>query len=183
METQKDEDKGNKKLWQKIRSKLAVILVLIIGFWIGGGFGVGLYLDKYRPYLLQQKNSAWVGVYADILEKQMEAEKNDFYGGDTPEETVDMFIEALKNGDGYAANKYFILNEQEKWNKSFEQSTKENIDNWVTELENAKKRWRKEQLSDIKFVFKYNTGVGDEEITNFIYLRKNINNKWKIEGF
>lgn len=44
----------------------------------------------------------------------VEAYKNDAYGGDTPEETLNLFIAALKAGDTDLAAKYFLLEEQEK---------------------------------------------------------------------
>ena len=42
----------------------------------------------------------------------------DTYGGKTPQETLDMFVDALKKGDVELASKYFLLDEnlsREKW--------------------------------------------------------------------
>lgn len=183
MENQKEENKESKNLWQRSKSKIVAGLVFFVGFWFGGGIGVGLYLDNYRPYLLQQKNSAWVGAYADILEKQMEAEKNDFIGGDTPEQTIDLFVEALKKEDYSLAIKYFAAEEQEKWIENLTISNKKNLDEWVAEIESNKGIWHKEVQSEDKVEFWYNTGKGEEEKTNSVYLRKNVNNKWKIRRF
>lgn len=47
--------------------------------------------------------------------KMLEAYNNDPYGGDTPEETLKLFIGALKNGDTDLAAKYFVLHKQEEW--------------------------------------------------------------------
>jgi len=52
--------------------------------------------ENYQKYLNWQKN------YEDAM-------KNDTYGGKTPEETLAMFIDALKKGDVDLASKYFIL--------------------------------------------------------------------------
>ena len=41
--------------------------------------------------------------------------REDPYGGDTPEETLHLFIEALKKGDTNLAAKYFVLDKQEEW--------------------------------------------------------------------
>lgn len=47
--------------------------------------------------------------------KKVEAQyANDSYGGNTPEETLRLFIEALKAGDTDLAAKYFILDKQEE---------------------------------------------------------------------
>lgn len=39
----------------------------------------------------------------------------DPYGGETPEETLRLFIDALKQGDTDLAAKYFVLDKQEEW--------------------------------------------------------------------
>jgi len=54
------------------------------------------------------------------LEKLVEEYKNDPYGGDTPEETLRLFISALKEGDVELASKYFVFDEQEKWKNDLE---------------------------------------------------------------
>jgi tRNA U34 2-thiouridine synthase MnmA/TrmU len=180
MENQKEEKVEKKDLWQRMKSKIAIILAVVVGFWIGGGIGVGLYLDNYRLYLLRDKNSAWVGVYADILEKQMEAEKNDFIGGDTPEETVDLFVEALKKEDYELAVKYFAVEEQEKWTENFATPNKKNLEEWIAEIESNEKTWHKEVQSEDKVEFWYNVKEG--EPSRDINLRKNVNNKWKLRG-
>lgn len=175
METQKEENKP-KTAGQKAWFAVAAAALVIVGLAAGYVLGVVSYVKIIGPIAAEMR-------YKAFLDDYLKPYKEDFAGGDTPEETIDLFIAALKKGDGYGANKYFIVSEQEKWNKSFEKSTKENIEEWVNELENAKKIWRKEKISDNKVVFKYNTGSGDSERTNFIYLIKNVNNKWKIEGF
>ena len=44
----------------------------------------------------------------------IEAYKNDTHGGDTPEETWNMFIDALEKGDVELASKYFVVEKQEE---------------------------------------------------------------------
>ncbi|MBI2055732.1 MAG: hypothetical protein HYT42_02460, partial [Candidatus Sungbacteria bacterium] len=48
------------------------------------------------------------------LERQYREDK---YGGDTPEETLRLFIDALKRGDVELASRYFPVGYQEKWRK------------------------------------------------------------------
>ncbi len=53
-----------------------------------------------------------------ILKKFENLEKQyaeDPYGGETPEETLRLFIDALKKGDTNLAAKYFVIDEQENW--------------------------------------------------------------------
>lgn len=89
--------------------KFAVGFLVIIVLFAGGYFVWDKYLSpqarsnreterNYQKFLDWQKNFE-------------EAMKNDTYGGKTPEETLKMFIDALKKGDAELASKYFIFNE------------------------------------------------------------------------
>ena len=54
-------------------------------------------------------------VYAEkYIEDLREKYKNDTYGGETPEETLTLFTQALEDGDVELASKYFIVEKQEK---------------------------------------------------------------------
>src|SRR3989338_7771460 len=44
--------------------------------------------------------------------------QEDTYGGKTPEETLALFIDALKKSDTDLAAKYFVIDEQEKWREN-----------------------------------------------------------------
>ncbi len=39
----------------------------------------------------------------------------DIYGGETPQETFDMFLEALEAGDTEKASRFFVLDKQDEW--------------------------------------------------------------------
>ena len=45
----------------------------------------------------------------------------DKVGGKTPQETLDLFIQAVENGDYELASKYFVVEKQEKWEKDLEE--------------------------------------------------------------
>jgi len=45
-------------------------------------------------------------------DKLLEMQASDDFGGATPEETMDAFIEALKKGDTELASRYFVFNKQ-----------------------------------------------------------------------
>src|SRR3989338_7176316 len=72
-------------------------------------FGSIYYLNYYNSP--EQKAMRY---YAD-LEKQY---AEDTFGGKTPEETLQLFIDALKAGNIELASKYFVKEEQEKWLKN-----------------------------------------------------------------
>jgi hypothetical protein len=86
-----------------LRFSLGVGLIAVLG-------GVALYFIKSYLYVSDQRYQT--------EERMRELEKqyaDDPYGGDTPEETLRLFIEALKAGDTDLAAKYFILDKQEQW--------------------------------------------------------------------
>lgn len=67
--------------------------------------------------------------YLDYEKDYEEAMKNDTYGGKTPEETLALFVDALKKEDIDLASKYFLIddkNSQETWRKALEE--KKNAD-------------------------------------------------------
>lgn len=87
-------------------------------------------------------------LFATNIEKEAkrleELYKNDVYGGKTPEETFDLFINALKKEDINLASRYFIIQKQESWFKTFEEYKNSNIiADFVIELENSKNTWEK----------------------------------------
>lgn len=85
------------------------------------GFAVIYGLDHYRyrksPEYQAQK-------YFEDLEKRY---AEDTYGGNTPEETLQLFIDALKKGDIDLASKYFVFQAQDDWKKKLEDIQSRNV--------------------------------------------------------
>lgn len=91
-------------------------------------------------------------------DKLSEPYYKDTYGGKTPEETYDLFIDALKKGDVELASRYFEIEGQDEWEKTLETYVKSgNMGNLISELEDAKTKWEKSEISEEKVVFKYDT--------------------------
>ncbi len=89
-----------------------VIGFLIIMVLVGGGFFVW---EKYlspeaKSNRETQKNYE---KYLDWQANYEKAMREDTYGGKTPQETLNMFIDALKKDDIELASKYFALNTNE----------------------------------------------------------------------
>ncbi len=92
------------KLWIYSSVFLGIIII------VGGGYLVwSNYLSpEIRAAREHQK------LYEETLglvEQYQEAMRNDTYGGTTPQETLDLFVEALENDDLEMASKYFVLND------------------------------------------------------------------------
>lgn len=95
-------------------------------------------------------------------------------GGKTPEETYDLFISALKDGDVELASSYFVTESQEGWFKILSEYKEiGTIDEFVKELEDVKKIWeRADTGNDGSSIFEYE---GQK-----IEFHKYPNGVWKI---
>lgn len=95
---------NNKKnlIWVTI----ILIIVIVIGLYF-------LFFQKDKEFVVRDKDSFKSGQdYLNYLEQYKQAQSKDTYGGKTPEETLQLFIDALKKGDTELASKYFILSKQ-----------------------------------------------------------------------
>ncbi len=113
------------------------------------------------------KLEAWK--YQRMVDKMTAPYKNDKYGGKTPEETFDLFIDALKKEDIDLASKYFVIPKQESWKKTLGEYKKQNIlADLITELESNRKKWIKNTGSDHNVVeFNFTTKVVKESEASF----------------
>ena len=108
-----------RKYWKFVVGFLAIIILAAGGFFVWEKyFSPQAKLNRqtqenYQKYLDWEKN----------YEKAM---SEDTYGGKTPEETLQMFIEALKNEDIELASKYFMLRSDgsadPKWTEGLEKT-------------------------------------------------------------
>lgn len=107
------------------------------------------------------------------LEKQY---AEDPYGGETPEETLRLFIDALKAGDTDLAAKYFVLDKQEQWKEDLAKIQEKGLlGEMVKDLERAKKT--KTQESEVFY-----TATNEENIVSVqLIIGKNpYSQRWKI---
>src|SRR3990167_3974793 len=89
----------------KNMTKFAGVMIAIV--LVGG---LVLLVMQYIRYRSSPEYRA--GKNLKKIEKQY---AEDSYGGDTPEETLALFISALKVGDTNLAAKYFVLDAQVQW--------------------------------------------------------------------
>ena len=114
--------------------------------------------------------------YIKYWEKLNEAYKKDEYGGATPEETLNLFIEALKAGDLELASKYFVVEKQPFILESFENSTNDYIASLISDLERVGDAIK---LSDNKYRFRTYDLSGMAEFS-FDLVYNTHTNKWKM---
>lgn len=111
------------------------------------------------------------------MEKLNKLYAEDTFGGDTPEETLRLFIDALKKGDTDLAAKYFVLDKQQEWKQDLATiKNKGLLDEMIGDLEKAKK-YRSSSENQIFFTGGNTKG---EAVINIDLVK--IYNKWKIRG-
>ena len=92
------------------------------------------------------------------MEKLNKLYAQDTFGGDTPEGTLRLFIDALKNGDTDLAAKYFVLDKQPKWKQDLAKiKEKGMLENMIGDLEKLEKT--KEDTIEAFYVTTTNEGV------------------------
>ncbi|MEK7479448.1 MAG: hypothetical protein AAB634_02875 [Patescibacteria group bacterium] len=107
---------------------------------------LGIFFLVLLILFLAPKAASWYEGWKDVqFQKKVEGVRKemydtamaDTYGGKTPQETLQMYIEAVEKGDYELASKYFVEKKRSEELKSFEKSPKENLDNMVSLLKNA----------------------------------------------
>jgi len=96
--------------------------------------------------------------------------KTDKIGGQTPEETFDMFIEALKKEDIELASKYFVIKKQDDWEKTLGEYKEANIlGDLVSELKDAQGKLEKsaQATSENTIEFTYLTKLEKDTTADF----------------
>src|SRR3989344_584419 len=155
----------NKHFWKFFAGLLAIV---VLGFLVI--YGADFYNNPriLRDWLEARKTQKQ---YED-LKKLYEA---DTYGGKTPEETLALFIDALKKGDTDLAAKYVFIDDQENVRADLLQAkTTGNLNKVIERFGLLKKS--KTEIDEASFVI-----LGEDNIVKYqILLSKNQNDVWKI---
>jgi hypothetical protein len=116
--------------WRRQRGSypkfVAVFLALVL-------FGLGTYISL-RLKQQRERAAALQGIQAELNAADYRAAMADTYGGTTPQETLQMYIDAVEKGDYVLASKYFIGDYQEKELESLQSSSQENIESTLSLL-------------------------------------------------
>ncbi|MBI2056558.1 MAG: hypothetical protein HYT37_04265 [Candidatus Sungbacteria bacterium] len=124
-----------------------------------------------RYWALQNDPETKVLQQMQAMEKQY---AEDPYGGETPEETLALFIAALKKGDTELAAKYFVIDEQQNWREQLSKIQEKGL---LTTMIIDVQRAKKYRSTDTEAFF--TAGNDDGEATVVINLAK-VHSKWKL---
>lgn len=116
----------NKHFWKFFAGMVCLIIL---------GLVVVLATDYYTKSKVLAEQAKQEKAYQDLKKLYEE----DTYGGKTPEETLALFIDALKKGDTDLASKYFLPNEQEKWKDELNKTQKNGlVESMILDLKKTK---------------------------------------------
>ena len=166
----------NYKLWI-----FAVIVVLVVISYLN------FYYNQKKEFKLITNDEELAsfmqnmeeGDLEEYLAKKDELYAQDIYGGETPEETLTLFIDALKAGDVELASKYFKLEDQERELDRLNNLDEDNIKNYI-EFSNSNERmvFCNEENDNCDIDIKFD---GDNVSVARFILNKETN-KWKMES-
>jgi len=146
-----------------------ILIILVIG--AGGWYGYGKYSDF--AWLREMKKEAdKFNTEQNRLKALIEA---DTYGGVTPQETLQMFIDAVEAGNYELASRYMSVSNQEAEKTSLlELENKGNLRSFLSLLENAQSDG---EITEDSFRMKSKTELGPYYFIRFIKYPQGL---WKI---
>ena len=164
--------KIKKSIW--IISLIALPVLIILGV-ISFVPGVARWLKNHE---LERRATEVERVRVD----QLQARAIDILGGKSPEETIDLFITALKANNTFLASKYYELPSQLKAISNLQDELAKNgdlhmsVDYFIEAMEKGKKTCS--TIGD-RCIFRYDIGVDHERMISLGLNR--ASGVWKIE--
>ena len=175
---------GKRRTWLIVVPALLLVLIAAYMAWDN------TYGASAKKRAKEREIQAQTERYHQYLKNFEDAMRADTYGGRTPEETLQLFIAALKAGDIDLASRYFFLETNEnspdyltnnKWKKVFEQLEQNRL-NQIVEWVSSAEPMRNQSTSDKDAAWFSVYGSSSESLFK-IYLKKNTDsNVWKIQG-
>ncbi|MEX1014625.1 MAG: hypothetical protein WDZ80_05700 [Candidatus Paceibacterota bacterium] len=161
------ENKKTKKWKRYILISLSLFFVIVLSLFIASRYIIWRDNKNINNALEEIEK-----IEEDIYQQQL----NDNYGGETPQETLEMYIKALESRDYELASKYFVLGEQEKNLNFLIESNQENLNSLINLLREVNKS-PESLVESGKFSMRSSTELGP---FFYIYFEKSINDIWKI---
>lgn len=163
------------RYWKFMGGFFVLLLVALVGIPF-----IGKYMEKQEDQMRSEQIAAGDQVMRDLQERL----KNDKDGGATPEETLQLFTAALQKGDIEQAEKYFVIEPQERHHMlvdRLEQIRKEGRFEELLELLGKTKYQPKESSLESLKVFESFNKEGMVDLSIEI-TKSNYSTVWKIEN-
>lgn len=142
---------------------ISIFVLFIIGTWLW---------QKYDMWRRQKAVQNLAEAFKRAEQEDYQKAMADTYGGKTPQETLQMYIDAVEKGDYELASKYFIGDNQEEWKSELNEIKKvDKINIFLNPLKEVLKN--NGEYSENKNTFSFHNPV-------FVSFKKYPNGIWKI---
>ena len=140
----KNEERSKVRPYRPI-VKLIIWLLLFLVSLLSVAMVFGAYSDEIDNWLYQKKVSYEMWKINRAEAKHQALLKKDFDGGKTPEETLGLYLAALKAGDAVKASKYYQVDSQAAALKDLkdEKAKQGNLNQSITYVEDIKNKRKK----------------------------------------
>jgi len=123
--------------------------------------------------------------YAKLLIEEEKLRSSDYIGGETPQETMDLFIKSLEEKDFSQASQYFVIGgsiPQEMW-RGFLEDEDENgtLGNLISILKKSEPSSRELATENYKEFIARDEESG-EILYSFLFFKNSETGVWKIES-
>jgi len=156
---------NNGKIWKLLWAFVALLSLVVIVWYSIGLVSLGENEEKKAA--------------EEYLKDYYESYEDDPYGGDTPEETIALFIDALEKGDIELASKYFIPEKEEESNRKIQDlQTQGNLANFIAYIKILGNKYSLIENDNTQYIFE----AFDEKdkLVLQLYVGIGLNGKWKI---
>ena len=176
-------EKPKRTFWKFVIWFLVIIFVVVGGFFVWSQYFSPQAISSRETQKNYEKYLEWEENY----EKAM---REDIYGGKTPQETLDLFVEALRAENIELASKYFALNTNEKsefylksrkWEEGLKKAKEERRLNEITDIVLRAKPDLQAAISEEYYVFAVRDEDGVVVADIDLYFNKQ-SSVWKIES-
>mgnify|MGYP001571083277 CR=1 FL=1 len=160
------------------KKNLIWVVIILIILVVGAYF---LFFQKNDEFVVRDKDSFTSQQdVLDYFEQYKQAQNKDTYGGKTPEETLSLFVDALKKGDVKLASKYFVLDKQKEMEKELSVGKQNDVLKLlIGDLEKENKKTCYDYRKACEF-----TTFDDNNVAEFSFVLSlnELTNIWKIES-
>lgn len=140
----------------------------------------GLIIGVILGFLLGVWHSNYRRDYENRVKKEADKQQdNDPYGGDTPKETLRLFIDALGKNDINLATKYFIIKNRKEWKEKLEDVVKKGLMGKLVKDLSQEKRDEKYNGDGLFTFYIYNEEGALANVAQMLLTHGS--RKWKIE--
>lgn len=159
---------------------IASVIILVALFLLFGGYDG---IKQFYKNQQERKNAAlMIKGYNEMMDTISKTLTEDTYGGKTPQETLDMFIDALEKGDIELAGKYFILDDnlsRQKWENALKDSNEKGEIPKIIGLLKKLEASSEQSILETEYEF---IVLGESGLADYIvHMRLNeYSNVWKI---